>query len=126
LELRRSRYGLEADRIGSPHGKIGLLKGQTGYVAARPRQGRDQAGADRIGSPRKHDWDGRGRLLYRGDSEPRRDNDIDLEPDQLGCNLGEALAAALRPANFDCDSATLDPVEFAQPLHKSGNQLTVG
>jgi hypothetical protein len=32
---------------------------------------------------------------------PRRDNDIDLEPDELGRDLGGALLAALRPAIFD-------------------------
>ena len=51
----------------------------------------------------------------------RRDNDIDLEPDELGRDLGEALAASLRPAILDRDGATLDPAEFAQPLHKSGD-----
>ena len=32
-----------------------------------------------------------------------------------------ALAASLRPAILDRDGATLDPTEFAQPLHKSGD-----
>ena len=48
----------------------------------------------------------------------RRDDDIDLEPDELGRDFGEALVASLRPAIFDRDGATLDPAEFAQPLHK--------
>ena len=56
----------------------------------------------------------------------RRDNDIDLEPDELGRDLGEALAASLRPAILDRDGATLDPAEFAQPLHKSGGPLAPG
>ena len=53
----------------------------------------------------------------------RRDNDIDLEPNELGRDLGEALAASLRPAILDRDGATLDPAEFAQPLHKGGDPL---
>ncbi len=54
------------------------------------------------------------------------DNDIDLEPDKLGHDLGEALGATLCPAILDRDSATLDPAEFAQPLHKSGGPLALG
>src|SRR5215472_8517624 len=34
---------------------------------------------------------------------------FDLQPDELGCDLGEALAAPLRPSHFDCDGASLDP-----------------
>ena len=56
----------------------------------------------------------------RGLCGPAGDNDIDLEPDELGRDLGEALAASLRPAILDRDRATFDPAEFAQSLHKSG------
>src|SRR5262249_23418883 len=52
---------------------------------------------------------------------PRRDNDIDLEPDELGRDLGVALGATLRPAILDDDVATLDPPKFAQSLHESRN-----
>jgi hypothetical protein len=38
----------------------------------------------------------------------RRDNDIDLEPDELGRDLGEALVAPFPPAILDCDIATVD------------------
>jgi hypothetical protein len=51
------------------------------------------------------------------------ENDIDLEPDQFGGDLGEALAASLCPANLDRDIATVDPTKFAQPLNESGKQL---
>ena len=81
------------------------------------------------GSPadREHDRDDRCRLLCREDAGGAvRDNDIDLEPDELGGDLGEALAASLRPAILDRDGATLDPTEFAQPLHESGDPLAVG
>src|SRR5215471_5489253 len=54
-----------------------------------------------------------------------RENDIDFQPDELGCELGEAFAASLRPAIFDRDGASFDPAEFAQPLHKSSGQLAL-
>src|SRR5215471_2131432 len=54
-----------------------------------------------------------------------RENDIDFQPDELGCELGEAFAASLRPAVFDRDGASFDPAEFAQPLHKSSGQLAL-
>src|SRR5262247_4034233 len=58
-------------------------------------------------------------LLYREDLwGSRRDNDIDLQPDELGRDLGEALVASFPPAILDRDVATVDPAEFAQSLHK--------
>jgi hypothetical protein len=50
-------------------------------------------------------------LLCREDCTSRRDNDIDLEPDKLGRDFGEALAATLRPAILDRDGAALDPAK---------------
>jgi hypothetical protein len=47
-----------------------------------------------------------------------RDNDINLEPDDLGCDLGKALGVSLGPPILDCDRATLDPAEFTQPPHE--------
>src|SRR5262245_16233641 len=54
-----------------------------------------------------------------------RENDINFQPDELGCELGEAFAASLRPAIFDRDGASFDPAEFAQPLHKSSGPLAL-
>ena len=106
--------------------KFGRRERQAGDVAARPRQTGDEASAKRVRHRREHDRDDRGRLLRREDRRSRRDNDIDLEPDKLGGDLRETLAASLRPANLDRDGATLDPAEFAQPLHKSGDPLARG
>ena len=50
-----------------------------------------------------------------------RDNDIDLEQDELGRKFGGAVAASLCPAILDRDVAPIDLSEFAQPLHKSGD-----
>jgi hypothetical protein len=54
-----------------------------------------------------------------------REYDIDFQPNELGCELGEAFAASLRPAIFDRDGATFDPAEFAQSLHKGSGPLAL-
>jgi hypothetical protein len=54
------------------------------------------------------------------------DNHINLQANEFGRDLGEALAASLRPAILDADSATFDPAKFAQPLDKGGNPLAHG
>src|SRR5258708_14279831 len=107
--------------------KIALLVRQPGDVAARSRKTGDQASACRVPRRREYDRNDRCRFLYRkGWNGFPRDNDIDLEPDEFGRDLGEALAAALRPAILDRDGATLYPAEVAQPLHKSGGPLALG
>jgi hypothetical protein len=61
--------------------------------------------------------------LLRGPAGVVREDNVDLEPDKLSRDLGEALAASLAPPNLDRDIATFDPTEFAQPLHESSKQL---
>src|SRR5262249_1479194 len=86
-----------------------------------PPQGSAEAGP--AGAPRRweHDWDNRCRALC---GERRFgsacENDIDLEPDELGRDLGKALAASFPPTVLDCNGATLDPAEFPQSLYKCG------
>src|SRR5262249_22624866 len=105
---------------------LDLLKRQAGCVAAGPRQTGDQAGADRV-RRRENNGNDRRRLLDSRDSGSRRcDNNIDLAPDEFGRDLGDTLLASLRPSIFDCHSASIDPTEFAQPLHKSGGPFALG
>jgi hypothetical protein len=54
-----------------------------------------------------------------------RDDDIDLEPDELRRDVGQAFGVPLRPTNLNRHGATLDPTEFAQPLHKGGDPLAI-
>jgi hypothetical protein len=51
------------------------------------------------------------------------DDDLNLEPDEFGCNFGIALIASLRPPVLDRDITAIDPAEFAQPLRKSGRPV---
>ena len=44
----------------------------------------------------------------------RSDYDIDFEPDQLACDLGEAVTAAFCPANLNCHVAAFHPTEFTR------------
>jgi hypothetical protein len=62
------------------------------------------------------------RLLGRDCWESPRDDNIDVQPDELG---GE-LAASFRPAILDPEVAALDPAEFAEPLHKGGDPSAPG
>jgi hypothetical protein len=54
-----------------------------------------------------------------------RNNDIDLEADELGRVLCVPLIAALCPAILNAQIATVDPTEFAEPVNKSGNPLAL-
>src|SRR6516164_6804067 len=49
-----------------------------------------------------------------------REDDIDFQSNELGCELGEAFAASLRPAIFDREIAAVDPAEIAHSLHEGG------
>jgi hypothetical protein len=89
-------------------GSFGCLARQAADVAARSRQTRDQAGADRVSSRRENNRDDRRRLLGSQDhASARRDNDINLAPDEFGGDLGRALVASLRPSIFDCERAAM-------------------
>jgi hypothetical protein len=83
----------------------------------------DKASADWVSSPRE---DNRDDLLCRENTYASSgNNDIDFLPDELGNDHGRALAASLRPSNLDREGPTLDPAEFAQPLHESGDALVL-
>jgi hypothetical protein len=106
--------------------EIGILHREARHVAAGPRQTRNEACPERIRCCSEDDRYDRCRLLCRDDHWVGiRDDDIDLEPNQLGGELGGAVAASLRPAILDRKVTPLNPAEFAQPLQKSGDPLTL-
>ena len=49
-----------------------------------------------------------------------RNYHIDLEPDELGRDLGKSLAASLGPAIFDREITALAPAQLTQSLDKGG------
>jgi len=51
---------------------------------------------------------------------------MDLEVDELGRDLGVALAASLCPAKLDRDGAAVNPTELAQPQHEGVGPLPHG
>src|SRR5262249_38620617 len=107
-------------------GAMSLARRQAGDIATRPRQIRDQTAAKRVRSHGKHDRDDRCHLLCSDDGGTRRDNDIDLESDKLGRDLGVALRASLRPPIDDGGGSAFNPTEFVQSLHKRRNIRSPG
>src|SRR3954471_8881918 len=54
------------------------------------------------------------------------DDDVDLEPDELGEDFGGAFGVSLRPPILDRDSATFNPTEFTQSLYESVSPFLLG
>jgi hypothetical protein len=57
--------------------------------------------------------------LRRKTKGAQDDDEIDLQPDEIGRDSGRAIVAGFRPAQVDPDGAVLDPAEFAQPARNS-------
>ena len=98
-----------------------------GDVAAWPRQTCYQTGANRIARLTENNWNGRCRLLCRDDCcGSRRDDDIDLQPDELGDDFGQTLAASFPPTVFDHNRSTFDPAVRTHALHKRVSPFALG
>src|SRR6516165_12696357 len=73
-------------------------RGKTGDVASWPRKAFDEAGPNRIGGPRKHDWHGASRLQQRRyDRAPRSQDDVRPERDQFRRVSAEEFGIARAP-----------------------------
>jgi hypothetical protein len=113
------------ERLGA---HVEVAVGQTGQVAARVRQARDETAAHRIAGGRKDDRDRRGRALRRADGRRRaRDDDVDLEPDQLRGEFGQALVLTVgsagrraRPSPTAARQQTLARRAARRPARRSG------
>ena len=69
----------------------------------------------------------RRRLFCRGRRRASiRENNVHLEPHELGCELGKAIHSALAPSVFDRDITTFDPTERTQSLPERRDVLAVG
>src|SRR5712671_5023772 len=99
-----------AQKFESLGSNIGSLERQAGDVTARPRQTHHETIADRVPCQREDDRYDRCRPLccqhWCGSGS---DNDVNLEPDKLGCDLAKSVVASLCPPIFDCYVAALDP-----------------
>ena len=95
---------------------FGQRRQQAGDVAARPRQARDEAGADRVGDPQREDRDRQRRLLGGecGGHAGGRDDQVDVGRDQLARERVEALVVLVGPAVLDRERAAFAPAEVAQ------------
>ena len=122
LCLLSSGGGVERSS-GSWPGRPNVVSGVAGTCPRASRQTHHEASADWVSSPRKHNREDL--LCCENTYGSPANNDIDFLPDQLGNDLGCTLAASLRPSKLDCDGATLDPAEFAKPLHESGDPLVL-
>jgi hypothetical protein len=106
-----NNFAHEFDPLAS---SVGELVRQAGDVATWSRQTVDDADANRVRHRREHDRNDRRPLLCRENiCGCVRNDDIDLEPDEFGDDLGGTLEACLRPAILDRDIATFDPAKFA-------------
>jgi hypothetical protein len=123
----RRTPGATSRKFESLANQIGVLQRQAGDVATWSRQGSDQTGAERVVRHWEDNRDDRCRLLCREDGcDARRDDDIDLEPDELGRDLGVSFGASLGPAIRDRKVAIFGPTEFTQPLHKRRRHVLLG
>ena len=79
------------------------------------------AAADRVRPERDDDRNDGSGLHQCGYGDAPRNDNIDLESDELSGDLGEAVATSLRPAILDRDRAVLDPSELRQSFDISSS-----
>src|SRR5262249_39318677 len=96
-----------------------FVKSKTSYVAAWPRQGRDEALADRIGDRCKYDRQGAACLLQcRHARAGRGQNDVRRKRNQLG-GVFAAVGVVPGPTIVDPRITAGGPSELLQALQES-------
>ena len=76
---------------------------EAGGIAARARQARNEAGADRVDDNHEHDRHGAGRLQQRrrGRGASRSDEDVRRQRGQFGRVSAKLVGIGRGPADFD-------------------------
>src|ERR1700730_13459674 len=94
-------------------------------VTARPGQAGNETLAYGVTADGEHDWDCRGRGLYRERClrAARRGDYGHLAADQIGRQFRQPLGSIVRPTKFDGNVLALDVAGFAQSFAKSGHSL---
>ena len=122
IRIREDRHLAHArDRILEhlepfPH-ELGKEEGVAGDVAARAREARDDTGPNGVADVGHHyRYRIRRGCLLRGEGARYRvgHDDIHLEPDELGGELGKTLKLTLSIAKLDDDILALDITQVAQ------------
>ena len=91
--------------------------GQPRDVAAGPRQALNQPTRNRVTRSRHNDRDCPGSVFgSQSIGSKGSDDDVNLETDEIGCEVREAIASTLRIAVLDADVLSLDPSEVAETL----------
>ena len=86
-------------------------------VPARPREARDEPGANGIANTNHDDMDRLGgNLGCRHSLRPRRYDDVHLESDQLGRKVGQPVEPTLRKSIVDDDVLPFNPPALSQSL----------
>src|SRR5262249_53781407 len=90
---------------------------QPGDVSSRSGEAGHESGPDRVAG-RRHDDRDRARCVLgsQGPERPPGHDDVHLEPDQLGYELGEPLGPPLSKSVFEDDVLALDVAKLAQLL----------
>src|SRR5262249_61359567 len=104
-----------AKQLESFGGHVRRHNRKAGPITAGPRQTGDEPAADWVADDRGDDRDRRCRSLRRqGRLGSVREDNIDLEPDELGGGFAISLIAPFRPTVLYRDGTALDPATLHQ------------
>ena len=86
-------------------------------ITAGPREARNKPASNRITRRRHDDWNCFGRVLgSQSIGINGSDDDVDLEPDEIGCEVRQAILSALRISVLNADVLSLNPSEITETL----------
>ena len=101
---------------------LASIQQQAREIAARPRQARDEARADRVGDVDEYDRDCAALPLQRGGDRRRLCEDhVGLQCDQLFRERLDLIQLGARKASVDADIAALRPSKPFEPCRNPGS-----